>query len=227
MCGVSSTPRTQARSRPAVGRPLEAEQAGRPFLLYKDADDAEQLLLFASGSSVAVVGRDLQSDLPLNWDEQVSRLHARFELAADYWEIVDDHSSNGTFLNEERVNGRRRLKDGDTLRFGVTTVIFRSPQPAIPDTAAGRQAPVDVLLSTTQRRVLVALFRLHAEGERLASLEGDQQLADDLFMSVGAFKTHVSVLCAKLDIEQLPQAERRTCLVERALDAGLIVERDL
>jgi pSer/pThr/pTyr-binding forkhead associated (FHA) protein len=226
MCGVSSTPPTHARSSSEVEGRLEVEHAGRPFLIYRDAEDAEQRFLFATESSCAVVGRNSQSDLLLHWDERVSRVHARFELAADRWEIVDDGSSNGTFLNEERVSGRRRLKDGDTLRFGMTTVIFRSPEPATPDTTAGRRIPVDVSLSTTQRRVLAALSRLHADGERLTSDEADQQLADELFLSVGALNTHVRVLCAKLDVEQPTETDSRARLVERALSAGLIFEHE-
>ena len=39
------------------------------------------------------------------------------------WVLVDDGlSSNGTFVNGERLNGTRRLDDGDTIRFGTTTV---------------------------------------------------------------------------------------------------------
>ena len=33
----------------------------------------------------------------------------------------DGLSRNGTFVNGERLSGRRRLTDGDTLRFGGTT----------------------------------------------------------------------------------------------------------
>ena len=61
-------------------------------------------------STSATVGRRSTSDLVLDWDEQVSRLHARFERADGAWVLVDDGlSSNGTFVNEQRVNGSRRL----------------------------------------------------------------------------------------------------------------------
>ena len=54
--------------------------------------------------------------------------------------LVDDGlSSNGTFVNQERLNGRRRLNDGDNLRFGRTTVIF--PRPGASGPAATRPRP--------------------------------------------------------------------------------------
>ena len=48
-----------------------------------------------------------------------------------------------------------------------------------------------------------------------------------LFLSVGAVRTHLRVLYAKLGVEQLPQNERRVRLAERAFSGGLIAERDL
>jgi len=125
MGGVSANPPADAQSVSDLKARLEAERAYRPFLLYRDGDDRQQLFFFEPGSADATVGRQPSSDLLLDWDAQVSRLHARFERAQDDWELVDDgFSSNGTFVNEERLSARCRLNDGDTLRFGVTTVSF-------------------------------------------------------------------------------------------------------
>src|ERR1700730_7217756 len=160
MGGVSANPPTDARSGSDLKARAEAERAGRSFLLYRDGEGGEQLFFFEPGSADATVGRQPSSDLPLVWDDQVSRLHARFERVKDAWELVDDGlSSSGTFINEERLSGRRRLKDGDTLRFGTTTVTFRSPEREQSGTADANETPAMVGLSTTQRRVLVALCR--------------------------------------------------------------------
>ncbi len=163
-------------------------------------------------------------------------MHARFERVDDGWELIDDGPSrNGTFLNGQRLIGRCRLKDGDALRFGTTTVTFHSPQREQPDTAgaartppdapAAAQAPAAVNLSTTQRRVLAALCRPDA-GAGFGGAATDQQIADELFLSVGAVKTHLRVLYAKLGVEQLPESEMRARLIELAFSAGLISERD-
>jgi pSer/pThr/pTyr-binding forkhead associated (FHA) protein len=206
---------------------LEAERAGQPFLLYRDRDERQQLFVFKPGSAGVSVGRLPPSDLLLEWDDQVSRLHARFEPVGGGWEVVDDGlSRNGTFVNEERLTGRRRLRDGDTLRFGATMIAFRSPEPAPPagSDAAGPPSPSG--LSTTQRRVLVALCRPYKGRSGFANPATDQQIAEELFLSVGSVQTHLRVLQAKLGVEGSPGNETRVRLVERAISAGLISESD-
>lgn len=225
---MSPNPPAQANPLSEVEARVEAEQAGRPFLLYRDGDDSQRLFVFEPGSVTTSVGRRPPADLLLNWDDQISRLHARFERVKDAWEIVDDGlSRNGTFVNEERVSGRRHLNDGDTLRFGITTVTFRSPQRERSAGAHPGETPAAVILSTTQRRVLMALCRPYKARSGFAGPATDEQIAEDLFLSVAAVKTHLSVLCAKLGVEQLLGDELRIRLVERALSAGLISQRDL
>ena len=71
------------------------------------------------------IGRAPGSDIQLPWDDAVSRRHARFERAGEDWVVVDDGmSSNGTFVNEEQVSGKRRLRDGDVVRAGATRMTF-------------------------------------------------------------------------------------------------------
>ena len=55
----------------------------------------------------------------------MSRLHAQFEFRAGEWTVDDDGwSQNGTFVNEFRLDGQRRLQDGDLVRCGQTTIAF-------------------------------------------------------------------------------------------------------
>jgi pSer/pThr/pTyr-binding forkhead associated (FHA) protein len=229
MGGVSANPPAGAQSISELKARIEAERAGQPFLLYRDGDDRQQLFSFEPGSAHASVGRRRSSDLVLDWDEQVSRLHAQFERVEEDWMVVDDGlSRNGTFVNGERLSGRRRLTDGDTLRFGATTVTFRSPRvEEQAGTATAGDIPTEVDLSTTQRRVLVALCRPYKDGTAFASPATNQQIAEELFLSVDAVKTHLRVLFAKFDVAQLPQNQKRIRLVERAFYVGVISERDL
>jgi pSer/pThr/pTyr-binding forkhead associated (FHA) protein len=208
---------------------IEAERAGQPFLLYKDGQDRQRLFSFEPGMTHASVGRRQSSDLFLEWDEQVSRLHARFERVEEDWTVVDDGlSRNGTFVNGERLSGRRRLADGDSLRFGTTTVTFRSPLTEEQSgTAVADDAALAVDLSTSQRRVLLALARPYKDGNAFASPATNQRIAEELFLSVDAVKTHLRVLYAKVGVEDLPQNQKRIRLVERAFYAGLISEREL
>ncbi len=63
-----------------------------------------------------LVGREPPADLPLR-DATVSREHARFAADGDAWILEDAGSANGTFVNGRRVT-RRRLRNGDRVRFG-------------------------------------------------------------------------------------------------------------
>jgi pSer/pThr/pTyr-binding forkhead associated (FHA) protein len=228
MGGVSVNPPADARSVSDLKARIEAERAGRPFLLYMDGDDRQQLFFFEPGSADATIGRQPSSDLRLDWDDEVSRLHARFERVEDDWVLVDDgSSSNGTFVNEQRLSGRYRLNDGDIMRFGTTTITFRSPVREHSGAANAAETPSAVGLSTTQRRVLGALCRPYKGRSGFASPASDEHIAEELFLSVGAVRTHLRVLYAKLGVEQLPQNERRVRLAERAFSGGLIAERDL
>ena len=65
---------------------------------------------------VKTVGRAPRADFILD-AALVSRLHCRITAAADNLEVVDLSSTNGTFVNDQRVE-KARLKTGDRLRIG-------------------------------------------------------------------------------------------------------------
>src|SRR4051794_41437018 len=128
---------------------LDAERQGEPFLLYRD-DGNQQVIVALQGE--ITVGRRPERDVALTWDTEVSRLHAELQPAGPDWTVVDDGlSRNGTYVNGERVNGRRRLRDGDRIVFGETPVTFRAPQDATDSTAAIKVG-ASVPLTETQRR---------------------------------------------------------------------------
>ena len=59
-------------------------------------------------------------------DGFASQRHARFERVDGAWTVTDLGSTNGTFLNEERIDGPRRLRPGDTVRVGNTLLEVRA-----------------------------------------------------------------------------------------------------
>lgn len=228
MRGVFANTPADAQSISDLEALAVAERSGRPFLLFRDRGGRQRLFEFAPSSDSVSVGRLRSSDLVLDWDDQVSRLHARIERVGDAWVLLDDRlSSNGSFVNEERVSGKRTLRDGDTIRFGTTTITFRAPaqEPSGPANASG--TPAQVAVSSTQRRVLAALCRPYKGKSGFASPATDEEIAEELVLSVGEVKGHLRVLCAKLGVAERPSAETRVRLVERAFSAGLISERDL
>jgi pSer/pThr/pTyr-binding forkhead associated (FHA) protein len=75
-------------------------------------------------SSALLVGRAPDSDLVLEGDEYASARHARFEPRADGVWIADLGSTNGTFVNGQRLAEPRRLSPGDVVRVGETDLRF-------------------------------------------------------------------------------------------------------
>src|SRR5215207_4404439 len=104
-------------------RRLVLEARGGPFVAWR-ADDAGERLLALDKPRVTI-GRGPEVDLALDDDHEFSRLHAEIEVIGGARVLCDDGlSTNGSYVNGERVSGRRKLRDGDTLRFGSTAVLF-------------------------------------------------------------------------------------------------------
>jgi pSer/pThr/pTyr-binding forkhead associated (FHA) protein/DNA-binding CsgD family transcriptional regulator len=207
---------------------LDAEREGAPFLMYRDEAGEHRLFSLGAESESFWIGRDDSANVSLSWDPKVSSLHAQVERVGGDCMLVDDGlSRNGSFVNGERVQGRRRLRDGDMLRFGATVVLYRAPTRSGGDaTVISNETFTVASLSDTQRRVLVALCRPIRDSDGLATPATNHEIAGELFLSVDAVKAHLRTLFAKFDVEDLPQNRKRTALAERALQSGLLPMRD-
>jgi pSer/pThr/pTyr-binding forkhead associated (FHA) protein len=199
-----------------------------PALIYRD-DAGAQRFFPLDGRTSLTVGRGSGCDVRVAWDERVSRVHAGLDLIGSDWTLVDDGlSRNGTFLNGERLSGRRRLSNGDTFVLGSTSFRFRDTvRPTTQLTKVGEQLVTAASLSPTQRQVVVALCRPYKHDDPYATPASNQQIADELFLSVDAVKTHLRTLFQKFGIEDLPQNQKRVKLVERVLGLGLVNRREL
>src|SRR3954453_16603025 len=165
---------------------LEAERAGEPFLVYRGGDGRQRICVLSTPREVATIGRRPASDIALDWDREVSRLHAIVEHVGGNWTIADDAlSSNGSFVNGERLVGRHRLEDGDTIVVGTTCLVFREPG-ADPEqsTVRAESATPRSDLSSAQRRVLVALCRPYRGDAPYAVPATNHAMANELFLSV-------------------------------------------
>ncbi len=78
--------------------------------------------VFELGEEVTL-GRSSGCAVPLEDDTFTSSVHARvFQRSGQYW-LEDLGSTNGTWLNEERVSdGPTRLQRGDRMKVGSTTL---------------------------------------------------------------------------------------------------------
>jgi FHA domain/Bacterial regulatory proteins, luxR family len=220
----------RAASAPELKAQIEAERAGHPFLVFRDGEDRQVLLTVEPGTTELWVGRGDSADLRLAWDEEVSALHAQIEVVRDECTLIDDGlSRNGSFVNEERVHGRRHLRDGDTIRFGRTPVLYRRPSEGTgpEETVVAAERPAASAVSPAQRKVLLALCRPYKDGPGFATPATNQQIGEELHLSVDAVKTHMRALFEKLGVGDLPQNQKRVALVEKALQTGVVSQREL
>ena len=200
---------------------LRAERSGTPFLLHLDGEGGQRIVELAGADRLSI-GRQAASDVPLTWDSEVSRLHAVLERVSGEWTLCDDGlSRNGSFVNGERLRGRRVLADGDSITVGRTLIVYRSgPAGEVPTTtrATTHLTPPD--LSAAQVRVLQALC-----DDRYGAPPSNRELAQELFLSVDTVKSHLRELFRAFDIPDLPQNRKRAELARRAHELGIVQRR--
>ena len=108
-------------------------------LLVQQGPRAGQL--FDLDKPVITLGREVGSDIVLE-DPQVSRHHARLTLQAGGYVIEDLGSTNGTFINEQRLIGVQPITPGDQIRLGDNVVLSVSGSLDVGETVVGQgQAP--------------------------------------------------------------------------------------
>jgi FHA domain len=215
---------TQPASGPVVGQRGVAEPL-EPYLSYWVAEGGQRRwTLPAKDGVVVTIGRSEKADICIDWDTQVSRVHATMERIGEHWTIDDDGlSRNGTFVNGTRLTHRVRLRDRDKILVGRTVLTFcNPPQTMTQQTVIGDAVPGLSRLTEAQHAVLLALCRPYLERRPYATPATNQQVADELSLSIDAVKTHLRVLFHKFGIEDLPQNQKRARLVEIALQYGLV-----
>ena len=83
---------------------------------YIEVQGPRETLLIALAGGVTHVGRGLTADLHLD-ESSVSRRHAILHNHRSGVRVLDDRSSNGTFVNGRRI-GQADLRNGDVLVLG-------------------------------------------------------------------------------------------------------------
>ena len=97
----------------AAGRVVVVES---PSLLHGRA--------FEVGAVPLTFGRAQDNSAVLDGDDYASSHHARIESQRDGVWLVDLGSTNGTWVNGTRMNGRHKLRTGDSVRIGETELRF-------------------------------------------------------------------------------------------------------
>jgi pSer/pThr/pTyr-binding forkhead associated (FHA) protein len=74
--------------------------------------------------AATTIGRGIECELRIE-DTYASQQHARIFGRNGGWYVEDLGSTNGTFVNEQRLVAPAMLQPGDRVRIGTTTVELR------------------------------------------------------------------------------------------------------
>jgi pSer/pThr/pTyr-binding forkhead associated (FHA) protein len=102
--------------------------------MYKliEKKDGERGRIFPLKGVVHEIGRASSCDIDLTDNLKASRIHARIEKDRDGWWVVDLNSTNGTFVNKEKIK-TRKLEAGDEITIGDSHLIFLKEEEDKPD----------------------------------------------------------------------------------------------
>jgi pSer/pThr/pTyr-binding forkhead associated (FHA) protein len=135
-------PASPAPERSDVGHAPAGDQPQRPLASFLLRGGARKGTRLPVRGLVANVGRAEYNDVVLE-DESVSAQHAKLQRREGIWVLVDLESTNGTFVDGERVDTEIALAPGSIVRFGDVKSIFEPMDDAL---GMGTGAPKTSLL---------------------------------------------------------------------------------
>jgi predicted component of type VI protein secretion system len=170
------------------------------------------------------VGKEQENDIALPGDPTVSQLHAVLERFPPGWCVSDLGSSNGTFVNGERIWAAHRLRHGDEIRVGTIRLLFRNSADVGRTVTAADERPPS--LTARERDVLAVLCRPLLDRDLFTDPASVREIASELVVSEAAVKQHLVNLYAKFGVQETA-AHRRSRLANEAIRRGAITLNDL
>lgn len=140
---------------------------------------------FQIGREKILIGRSQDNDVVLD-SPNVSRKHAAVDKGSGRFYLQDLKSTNGTFLNSERIVERVRLKPGDVISLGSFSLIFDGS--GLREESANQQLEI-------QARELVKMYGRDRILDRVSLSVQSQELIGVLGPS-GSGKTHLLKILA-------------------------------
>ena len=202
---------------------IEAERRGRPFLVFRDGDGAQRLL------DLGVAGAR----------ERRPRQRQRAEPALGHGGLAPARRARG---DRGRVDGQRRRPLAQRhlrqrrahlgphaaarrRRPARRADLDRLPPPGVRGLDARPRSPASGSRSATCRRPSARCSSRSSrpyKHDEFAAPATNQEIADELHLSVDAVKSHLRTLFQRFGIEHLPQNQKRSRLVAEALQAGVV-----
>ncbi len=100
------------------------EPARSAFLLVLSGEHPGRL--FPLDRPERIIGRSKHADISID-QQSISHRHAKIVSADGVHRLIDLGSTNGTYVNDVRVEGQVDLRGGDVIRLGETTLSFLVP----------------------------------------------------------------------------------------------------
>jgi pSer/pThr/pTyr-binding forkhead associated (FHA) protein len=88
------------------------------------------------------IGRDIANDFVIN-DAEVSRRHAQLTLEEDHYRIDDLNSTNGTYIDGQRLIGPHLMAIGEIIMLGDNVGLVFDGEPAKPDLTIPSDVDID------------------------------------------------------------------------------------
>jgi predicted component of type VI protein secretion system len=171
------------------------------------------------GPERATIGKAAENDITVADDPTASHLHAVVEQFAAGWCVTDLGSSNGTWVNGERIWASRRLRHGDEVRVGQTRLVFHDPLATAAAVTEAEQGPP--ALTARERDALIALCRPLLARDMFTEPASTRAIAQELVVTQAAVKQHLANLYDKFGIGP-GDLHRRARLANEALRRGAV-----
>jgi FHA domain len=113
-----AAPVTNGRRGGGTGDAASSQPGPVTVMIHADGTAKPRAMYLATNT---VVGRGAECDLRLD-DTFVSQEHARIFAKDGSWYVEDLGSTNGTFVNEQRLAAPAMLTTGDRIRVGTTVL---------------------------------------------------------------------------------------------------------
>lgn len=181
---------------PAVPAPAPAAPAApaRQAIATLEVISAGPLkgMTFELHSALTNIGRGDHNDIAIK-DESISDSHAKIQKRADGWYVVDQESTNGTYVGGRRVQGEVRVDGAPDLRFGGIKMTFR-PLAAPADAGGGTRAIAAVNIEALKKQAASPAAKAAAKAPAPAPEEQKKGCAAVILLLVSVMGTGVGLL---------------------------------
>ena len=114
---VKGTARLRHTDKLRIGGQDPGRLVSMTYLSPSEAAVGESIEITFGEDNLVSIGRDATNEVSLP-TPQVSRYHAQIEKVGQRYRLKDLNSSNGTFVNDQRVDGEKWLTQDDVVRIG-------------------------------------------------------------------------------------------------------------